>query len=286
MATWTAFTTLDDQMAAARLGDALEALEPAGVGVFALEDGSGRWEVGGYFTAPPDEVALALLAAAHGGRAFAVSELADTDWVDKVRRDLTPVEAGRFFLYGSHDADKVPDGRMGLLIDAAMAFGTGHHGTTVGCLLAIDALAGTLAPARIADIGCGTGVLAMAAAKAWHEAEIVASDIDAQAVEVARANLRANGLEARIGLVEAAGFDHADLAGPFDLILANILKRPLIALAPDIGARLRAGGRAVLSGLLTGQADDVSAAYAGAGLKEVRREVQGEWATLELAQVG
>ena len=193
MTTWTALTTLDDERRAAMLGEALEDLDPAptGVGVFKLEDGSGLWEVGGYFTEKPDEIGLDILAAAHGAKAFAVSELPETDWVAHVRRELHPVEAGRFFVYGSHDADTVPDGRIALLIEAAMAFGTGHHGTTQGCLEALDTLVSRGVTARrVADIGCGTAVLAMAAARVWPEAEaVLASDIDRVAVDVAEANV-------------------------------------------------------------------------------------------------
>jgi ribosomal protein L11 methyltransferase len=284
--TYTAFTTLDDKTRAEALGLALEDLdpEPTGVGVFEIEDGSGRWEVGGYFLAPPDDVALALLAAAYGSAPFVVSEVPDTDWVDKVRRALTPVHAGRFFVYGSHDADKIPDGAEPLLIEAAMAFGTGHHGTTQGCLIALDRLyeAGTPV-SRVADIGCGTAVLAMAAARVYG-ARTLASDIDEVAVEVAAANVVANGLADRITCLESAGFDHPDLAAaaPYGLIFANILKAPLIALAPDIAAHLAPGGHAILSGLLTRQAEDVRHAYAESGLSQVHQETIGDWATLTM----
>ncbi|MEO1238924.1 MAG: 50S ribosomal protein L11 methyltransferase, partial [Pseudomonadota bacterium] len=154
MTTWTAFTTLPGKVQAEALGNALETLDPApdGIGVFEIEDGKGRWEVGGYFTQSPDEIALALLAAVHGASEFRVSELPETDWVAKVRRDLAPVEAGRFFVHGSHDADKIPPGAVPLLIEAAMAFGTGHHGTTQGCLFALDEMAssgGCAAPGGI-----------------------------------------------------------------------------------------------------------------------------------------
>jgi ribosomal protein L11 methyltransferase len=131
MPTYTALTTLTSKADAERLSDALEDLtpEPYGVGVFEIEDGSETWEVGGYFLEKPDEVALALLAASCGARPFAVSEVPDKDWVAEVKRELAPIAAGRFFLYGSHDADKVPEDCLPLLIEAAMAFGTGHHGT-------------------------------------------------------------------------------------------------------------------------------------------------------------
>lgn len=284
MPTWTALTTLDGKAAATALGDALERMEPepTGVGVFEVEDGSGLWEVGAYFTEAPDETALLILSTALGAKAFTVSELPETDWVAHVRRELAPVEAGRFFVYGSHDADKVPVGKHALLIEAAMAFGTGHHGTTLGCLQALDRLADDgFHGKRVVDIGCGTAVLAMAAAAIWPEAAL-ASDIDAQAVEVAEANLRANGMQSRVGVVEAAGFDHAALTGPFDLIFANILKGPLVALAPDLTARLEDGGFAILSGILNEQADDVVAVYTQLGNSLAHRAEIGDWTTLTL----
>ena len=286
MQTFTAFTKLPSQDQAEALGEAMEELDPAptGIGVFEIEDGSGTWEVGGYFTEEPDGVELALLASAFGAGDFVISEVPDTDWVDKVRRELTPVEAGRFFVYGSHDADKVPETSVPLLIEAAMAFGTGHHGTTLGCLKALDRLdAGGLRVKNVADIGCGTAVLAMAAAKIW-EADVLASDIDEVAIEVAEANLRANGMDGEVACYVAPGFEHDDIraAAPFDLVFANILKQPLIDLAPSMAANMTEGGHAILSGLLTRQAEDVVAAYAEAGFTEASREVIGDWVTLVL----
>lgn len=289
MPTFTALTTLTGKSQAEALGAAMERLEPepTGIGVFEVEDGSGLWEVGGYFTETPDDAALALLAAAFGAKPFTVSELPETDWVAHVRRELAPVRAGRFFVYGSHDADKVPEGVEPLLIEAAMAFGTGHHGTTLGCLRALDRLAGEgLDPRAVADIGCGTAVLAMAAARLWPGRTNLASDIDAVAVDVARANLRANGIEGQVSCVEAAGFDHPDLAAasPYDLIFANILKGPLVALAPDLAKHLRPGGYAILSGILSEQADEVIAVYSRNGINLQHREQIGDWVTLILCK--
>lgn len=286
MPTFTALTTLTGKAPAERLGEAMERLnpEPTGVGVFEVEDGSGLWEVGGYFTEAPDEAGLALLAAAFEAKPFVVSELPETDWVAHVRRELAPVEAGRFFVYGSHDADKVPADKIPLLIEAAMAFGTGHHGTTLGCLKALDHLIGEgFEGKKVADIGCGTAVLAMAAARVW-EGDILASDIDQVAVDVAEANLKANGMEGTVACMEAAGFDHADLkaAAPFDLIFANILKGPLVALSPDMAAQLRPGGYAILSGILNEQADEVIGVYAQNGINLIKRDEIGEWTTLLL----
>jgi ribosomal protein L11 methyltransferase len=286
MPTFTALTTLTGRDPAYALGEAMERLipEPTGVGVFEVEDGSGLWEVGGYFEEAPDTAALAVLAKAMGAKDFTVSELPETDWVAHVRRELAPVEAGRFFVYGSHDADKVPEYCEPLLIEAAMAFGTGHHGTTLGCLRALDRLAGEgFHGKNVVDIGCGTAVLAMAAARIWPE-PVLASDIDEVAVEVAQANVDANNLSGRVACVEAAGFDHPQLAeaAPFDLVFANILKGPLVALAPDMAGALQPAGYAILSGLLNEQADEVIEVYARSGIKLVHRESIGDWTTLTL----
>lgn len=286
--TWTATTQLADKDVAEALAEAMEELEPepTGVGIFETQDDSGIWEVGGYFTEPPDEVELALLAAVFGAPPFVAVKVPDQDWVDKVRRELTPVEAGRFFVYGSHDADKIPDGCEPLLIEAAMAFGTGHHGTTLGCLRALDRLATEgVVGQNVADVGCGTAVLGMAAARIWPN-PVMVSDIDEVAVEVAETNVRANGLTDRVRCVVAAGFDNPEIAAraPFDLVFANILMQPLIELAPSMAAHLQAGGYAILSGLLTRQADEVADVYARNGINQVSREVIGDWATLTLCK--
>lgn len=286
MTTWTALTTLPAKPPAEALGEALEQLDPTptGVGVFEMEDGSGLFEVGAYFIEAPDEVALAILAAAYGAKDFAVSEVPETDWVAHVRRELHPVEAGRFFLYGSHDADKLPSESVGLLIEAAMAFGTGHHGTTKGCLEAVDRLfTAGFSPQSVADIGCGTAVLAIAAAKVLR-LPVIASDIDPQAVDVALANASANDVAEFVSCVEAAGFDHPALAeiGPYDLVFANILKGPLMELAPDMATHTKAGGYVILSGILTPQAEDVVAAYGAQGFAVHERGVIGDWTTLTL----
>ena len=285
MPTWSALTTLPGPAAAESLAAAVERMAPApvGVGVFEIEDGSALWEVGAYFVEAPDQVILAILAAAFGAADFAVSELPEVDWVAHVRRELHPVDAGRFFVFGSHDAHRVPAGRVALQIEATVAFGTGHHGTTLGCLRAFDWLFGDgLRPARVADIGCGTAVLAMAAAAVLPDAVVIASDIDEVAVEVARANVAINGMDGRVTCVEAAGFDHPSLAARFDLIFANILKGPLIDLAPAMAAHTGPGGTVILSGLLVIQAESILAAYATAGFTPLSREDIGEWSTLIL----
>jgi ribosomal protein L11 methyltransferase len=166
-----------------------------------------------------------------------------------------------------------------------MAFGTGHHGTTKGCLLAYDELLSVgMVPQRVADIGAGTAVLGIAAALTWPNSVLV-SDIDPVAVEVAEANAVANGVAARVRCIEAAGFDHPEIAAgaPFDLIFANILKGPLVELAPAMAAHVAPGGHIILSGILNAQADEVIAAYAAEGLHCTRRAELGEWTTLTIS---
>ena len=290
MPTFTALTTLPGEAMAQALAEALEKMdpEPTGVGVFEIEDGSALWEVGAYFLQAPSAAVLELLATAFGARPFALSELPEIDWVAKVRRELCPVVAGRFFVFGSHDADQVPADCIALQIEATVAFGTGHHGTTLGCLRAFDRLYGDgFRPSRVADIGCGTAVLAMAAAKVLPDARVIASDIDQVAVDVAKANVAINGLAGRIACLEAAGFAHPALAAaaPFDLVFANILKGPLIELAPDMAQNLAPKGLVILSGLLVVQAAAVSAAYVSVGFAPVAREDLGEWSALVLRRI-
>ena len=286
MLTYTALTTLSEKSRAEALGEALEGLEPSptGVGVFEVEDGKGLWEVGGYFLEVPNDINLALLAAAYGAKPFVISEVPDQDWVAKVRRELPPVEAGRFFVYGSHDAEHLPADRIGLLIEAAMAFGTGHHGTTLGCLRAFDRLLDqNYIFNNVLDLGCGTAVLAMAAARA-SSINVIASDIDSIAVEVANANIVANDLINRVTCIESIGFnaDYLLNAAPFDLIFANILKGPLIDLAPDIARNLKTGGIVVLSGILIEQAAEILGVYEAQGISLLEREDIGEWVALTL----
>lgn len=290
MPSYSALTTLDGEDAAKALGAAMEALDPAptGIGVFEVEDGSGRWEVGGYFAEPPDPAGLAILAAVHGAADFAVSRIDDRDWVAQVRRELHPVDAGRFTVYGAHDEHRVGLHRLGLRIEAAMAFGTGHHGTTRGCLMLLDRLDRRgLTAMRVADIGCGTGVLAMAAAKLWR-VPCIATDIDPIAAATAAENARANGLSPWIATGCAPGVRHARLraAAPFGLIFANILAGPLKRLAPDIARHLCPGGVAILAGLLADQAPGVEAVFRSHGLVRADRVRLGEWTSLALVKRG
>lgn len=286
MTTYTALTTLRDKADADALAAMLEHMtpEPTGIGTFEVEDGSGTWEVGGYFNEKPDEAGLILLAAMHGARPFAVSKVEDKDWVAQVRRELTPVYAGRFVVFGGHDKDTIPSNLIQLEIEAAMAFGTGHHGTTQGCLTALDKLVTQgLQGENVADIGCGTGVLAMAAASIWPCATL-AADIDPIATATAKANVKANGLGHRINCYTSVGFRHNELRrrAPYDLVFANILAGPLKRLAPEMSMHTARGSVLILSGILNRQALGVEAVYKGWGFHRRDRLVIGEWTTLTL----
>ena len=286
MLTYSAITKVKEREQAEGLGVALEKLNPPpmGVGVFELEDGSGEWEVGAYFHDRPDEISILILENAFKADGFAISEIPETDWVTKVKRELSPVEAGQFFVFGKHDSHKLPKDRVGLLIEASMAFGTGHHGTTKGCLLALDKLVTRGKKIdEVIDIGCGTAVLAMAVGKV-SSSRIIASDVDQVAVEVALANLKANNLENRIACLQATGFEDTKIRSnaPFDLIFANILKPPLLDLAPCIRRYLKSGGHAIISGILDLQAIEIIEAYRQNDLEVQDRIDIGEWVTLTL----
>ena len=288
MAIHAALTVIEGEAPATALGEALEALspEPVGIGVFEIEDGSGLWEVAAWFDMFPDAAGLAILAAIHGARDFSVSRVDDRDWVAQVRRELHPVDVGRFTIHGAHDAHRVGPQRIALAIEAAMAFGTGHHGSTQGCLALFERLLRRgFWPRRVADIGAGTGVLAMAAARVTR-ARCLASDIDPIAAETARENARANRLTPWIRSLAAPGFRHPALrhGAPFDLVFANILAGPLKRLAPSIAQHLSPGGVAILAGLLVEQAAGVEAVFRGWGLRRAETVTLGEWRSLALVK--
>lgn len=270
-------------MLSERLSEALGGDETA---IAAFEGVDGRWNVEIHFEAAPDEAAVRrLIAEAAGGTASVTFEtIAARDWVAASLADLKPVTAGRFTVHGAHDRARVAPNRIGIEIEAALAFGTGHHGTTRGCLLALDQIVKQAAPRRVLDVGTGTGVLAIAAAKALRT-RVLASDIDPEAVRIARENARLNGAAPLVTCLHAAGL--ADMrfraAGPFDLVFANILLPPLKRLAAPMHALLAPDARVVLSGLLATQEGAALAAYRPHGLTLVRRIPLGEWVTLVLA---
>jgi ribosomal protein L11 methyltransferase len=244
-----------------------------------------RWRIAVYFETKPaqeERAALERLAAEHDG-AFTIAALPDADWVAKSLAGLKPVTAGRFNVHGSHDRGMTRVNEIGIEIEAGLAFGTGHHGTTAGCLIAIDDLAKSRPIVNALDVGTGSGVLAIALAKRTG-AHVLASDIDPVAVAVARDNVRLNGVAAQVRTIVAAGLDHRLIAAaaPYDLIVANILAGPLVALAPAIARHLAPGGSVILSGLLDEQKRRVAAMYRAVGLTLSRAISREGWATLVL----
>jgi ribosomal protein L11 methyltransferase len=226
--------------------------------------------------------ALGPLAEAFGVElpAFSLEPLADRDWVAESQRLLPPQTAGRFWIYGSHVTEPPPKGLVPLQVEASVAFGTGRHETTQGCLVAISELAKARGFERVLDLGTGSGLLAMAAAVLWPAAAIRAVDIDRPSIAVARENAEINGLALHISFGESDGF--AAVRGTFDLILANILAEPLIEFAPELARHLAPGGVAILSGLLSKQSAEVTRAYAAAGLRLGEARTYGDWDTLQL----
>jgi ribosomal protein L11 methyltransferase len=247
------------------------------------ETAPGRWQVAVYFEAGPDKGERAALARLAGTQCFAISPLPATDWVAKSLEGLAPVRAGRFLVHGSHDRARVQANDLGIEIEAGLAFGTGHHGTTTGCLLAIECIAKRRPIVNALDVGTGSGVLAIAIAKRTRAA-VLASDIDPVAVKVARENVRLNGVARFVRTIVATGLNHGAITAraPYDLIVANILAGPLVALAPAIARSLAPGGTVILSGLLVEQRRRVGAMYRGQGLMASRAIILGEWVTLML----
>lgn len=273
------------------IGEVFDPTETA-VSAFEVEDlGPGSpWAVEIYFAFPPDEHAVRdLLRQIVGDNVDSAifDSINQKDWVKASLDGLGPVRAGRFLVHGSHDRAAVKANDIALEIDAALAFGTGHHGTTAGCLLAMDALLKRGRPRSAIDVGAGTGILALGLAKAI-KLKVVAGDIDAEAVDVARVNARLNGAPNLLDLYVAPGARHAKASRTrgFEVVIANILQRPLMKLSPSLSRIMALRGTMILSGLLIRDVPGVLAAYRMQGLSLVSRSHREGWATLVMKRGG
>ena len=260
-------------------GDVL--LEGATYSILEEDEDLEIWRIDAYPTTEDEAGRIEAALGAQDGLEVVVEKLADADWLAMSLSGLPPVEAGRFFVYGAHDQGKVPEGRVNLKIDAGAAFGTGHHGTTVGCLEAFDNLLATETFDKVLDVGCGTGVLAIAAARTGSPIA-VGTDIDEPSARIANENAQIN--DAKCDFYFADGLSDPRIAqhAPYDLVFANILAAPLVHLAPEIGAALRSGGVAILSGLLRTQEDRVLDAYLPLGFVVEQTIHHDAWTALQL----
>jgi ribosomal protein L11 methyltransferase len=267
--------------AAAAALDEAAATETLTYSILEEDEDHDVWRIDAFPTSEAERAAAAEVLGGWSELRVTTEKLADADWLAMALSGLPPVRAGRFFVYGAHDRGLAPPSTVNLRIEAGAAFGTGHHGTTVGCLLAFDRLLKARRFGRVLDVGCGTGVLAIAAARTGAEVA-VGTDIDRVSVRIANENATLNTANARF--VHAAGLNDPRVRdeGPYDLVFANILAPPLVALAQDIKGALKPGGMAILSGLLRTQERRVLAAYLSRGFRLERRLHRDAWATLVL----
>jgi ribosomal protein L11 methyltransferase len=277
---------IGDERTARRVVDLLtESFEEGQAAIAAFERADGRWDISAHFAEPPDEDSIRELVSLAAGDEVAQHIAFDTveakDWVAASLEDLIPVAAGRFIVHGRHDRARVAPNKLGIEIEAALAFGTGHHGTTRGCLLLLGQVLRSRQPKRVLDLGTGTGVLAVAAAKAQRR-RVLASDIDPVSVRVARDNARLNGVGNLVEAICATGFSAPEFAarGPFDLVLANILANPLRQMATPMAVHLAPSAFVILSGLLPHQAQGVIASYRARGLILRRHLKIDGWSSL------
>nr|WP_222858757.1 50S ribosomal protein L11 methyltransferase [Rhizobium mesosinicum] len=261
--------------------------EDFAIGTTEIDEKKDIWEASVYMMAEDESDVRSrvedALAQAFPDVVLSREVIPDVDWVSKSLEGLKPVRAGRFLVHGSHDRDKVRTGDIAIEIDAGQAFGTGHHGTTAGCLEVIDRVLRARKVRNALDLGTGSGVLAIAVRK-LRNIPVLATDIDPIAVRVAAENVRRNGIASGISMVTAPGFHSTAFSenGPFDLIIANILARPLIKMAPQLATNLAPGGSVILSGILASQRWKVIAAYSGAKLRHVRTIWRNGWVTIHL----
>ncbi len=276
--------TLDEAQALADLIDEHIAIDAMAVTVNETDEANALWNTVGYFeTSKAAQHAATTL----NIKNVTIAKVPDVDWVRKSLEGLAPVTAGRFFLHGSHDRSIRRSGGHSFEIDAGTAFGTGHHGTTAGCMIILDALLKYQTPQRIFDLGCGTGVLAIAAAKACRK-KLLATDIDPEAVRVTKLNAALNNLGPYVNALTASGLHHHTIrsAGPFDLIFANILARPLVALAQGLSTLIEPGGTIILSGLTRDQLRWVSAAYKARGFIPTHTVKIENWVAVAMKKAG
>jgi len=285
------FVTTTEERAAAVL-DVLSRVfgeEDYAIATMEIDEKRDIWEASVYLMADEEADIRARLEEAlqadFADLAIGREVLPQIDWIAKSLEGLAPVRAGSFVVHGSHDRDKVKTGEIAIEIDAGQAFGTGHHGTTAGCLEMLASVARTRAIRSVLDLGTGSGVLAIAARKLLH-VPVLATDIDPIATRVATENARRNGVVSGLTFATAPGFHSTafSASGPFDLIIANILARPLMKMAPELVANLAPGGSVILSGILAEQRWKVLAAYNGQRLKHARTIWRNGWATIHLAK--
>lgn len=283
------YITTTERRAEAALSLMTDAFEEEGYAIATMEidEKNDVWEASVYMFRPEEpeihERFAALLAADFPGVEIQREVLPDIDWIARSLEGLKPVRAGRFVVHGSHDRGTARAGEIAVEIDAGQAFGTGHHGTTAGCLEVIFDVMRKRRVKRALDLGTGSGVLAIAARK-LAPIRVLATDIDPVAIRVARENVRLNGIASGIALETAPGFHSTAFGrhGPFDLVIANILARPLMRMAPQLAARLAPNGDVILSGILAAQRWKVLAAYNGAGLRHVKTIWREGWVTIHL----
>jgi len=271
--------------AAAAAIDADILLEGATYSILEEDEDRGLWRIDAFPTGDAEAKRFEQVLRASGGLKVAVEALADADWLAMALSGLPPVRAGRFFIHGAHDRGRAPVNTVNLRIEAGAAFGTGHHGTTVGCLLAYHRLIKAHRFAKVLDVGAGTGVLAIAALRTGARAA-AGTDIDPPSVRICRENAKLNRVRARFAVT--GGLQHPVIRAqaPYDLVFANILARPLVQLSPSIARAVRPGGMVILSGLLRTQERQVKAAYLARGFKLAFRIHRDAWSAMALVKRG
>jgi ribosomal protein L11 methyltransferase len=270
----------DAEAAAAAIDVDIE-LEGAAYSILEEDEDAGRWRIDAFPRSDDEGEAFRRVLAGFGALTVRTEALADADWLAMALSGLPPVRAGRFFVYGLHDLGRTPLNTVNLRIEAGAAFGTGHHGTTVGCLFAFDRLLKARRFERVLDVGCGTGVLAIAAARCGSS-RVVGTDIDRVSVRISRENASLNRVRARFVHADGLGHPAVRAEAPYDVVFANILARPLVGLAQPIRQALKPGGTAILSGLLRSQERMVRAAWLARGFRLEFRLHRDAWATLVL----